>query len=399
VRELRDRGDVTAVVVTGSNEMAEIRTAMRFGAYDYVLKEELSEELLGLLVRDVREHRLRTQSSRRPSQPTESFPNELVGASPAMERLRGLIRRVAPSSRPALVLGPTGSGKDLVANAIHRLGARPEAPFLPVNCSAFPENLIDSTLFGHERGAFTGADRRHDGFFTTVGEGTLFLDEIGELPLALQAKFLRVLEAGRFFPVGSAVEKTFRGRVVAATNADLEACVARRTFREDLFYRLSVLVVPVPGLDEHREDVPALLAHLAADTGRALRFTPEALTALQRRSWPGNVRELRTLVTRLAVFADDDLITPDVLRSIPTYGHGAAPRPMQSLDEVLDAILAMKLPDTYEAVVAGLVDEAVRRTDGNKSAAARMLGLHRKALDRKLDRQHGPRGGGGDSSD
>jgi DNA-binding NtrC family response regulator len=393
VRELRERGDVTAVVVTGSNEMAEIRTAMRCGAYDYVLKEELSEALLTVLVRDVREHRRRARDSQRAPRPLEASTDDLVGASSAMERLRGVIRRVAPSSRPALVTGPTGSGKEPVVRAIHRLGPHPGEPLLDLNCGAIPEQLLESQLFGYEKGAFTGADRRQDGSFTAVGEGTLFLDEVAELPLPLQAKLLRVLETGRFCPVGSQVAKVFRGRVVAATHANLEELVARRAFREDLYYRLNVLAVRVPALDEHREDIPALAAHFAAGTGRELRFTPEALDALQRRSWPGNVRQLRTLVDRLDVFVDDDLITPDALRAVASPEHGAPPR-AQSLDEVIDTILSMNLPDKLDAVVAGLVDEAVRRTDGNKSAAARLLGLHRKALDRKLDRQNGPRDGG-----
>ena len=397
VKELRDRGgDVTAVVVTGSNEMPEIRAAMRYGAYDYVLKEDLCEELLTVLVRDVAEHRRRERDTRRASRPPEKFPDDLVGASPAMERLREVIRRVAPSSRPTLVTGPTGSGKERVVQAIHKLGPHPEAPLLDINCGAIPENLIESQLFGHERGAFTGADRRQDGSFTVVGDGTLFLDEIAELPMALQAKLLRVLETGLFRPLGSSVDKTFRGRVVAATHANLEERVAKKVFREDLFYRLNVLIVRSPPLDEHREDIPALVSHFVAMRACALRFTPEALDALQRRAWPGNVRELRTLVDRLIVFADDDLITPDALRAVASLEHGAPPRP-QSLDELLDAILAMDLPDKLETVIARLVDEAVRRTDGNKSAAARLLGLHRKALDRRLERQNPSRGGGGHS--
>lgn len=394
VRELGERGEVTAVVVSGSSEMAEIRTAMRYGAYDYVLKQDLSAELLAVLVRNVQEHRRQEREPARPARPTESLHDDLVGASPTMERLRALIRRVGPSPRPALVVGPTGAGKERVVRALHRWGPHPEAPLLDLNCGAIPENLFESCLFGHEKGAFTGADRRQDGCCTTVGNGTLFLDEIAELPMPLQAKLLRVLETGRFRPVGAKDERTFQGRVVTATHANLEERVARRTFREDLFYRLNVLVVPVPPLDEHREDIPALVAHFVAASGCTLRFTPEALDALQQRSWPGNVRQLRTLVDRLVVFADDETITPDVLRSVALseLRPSTAPRP-QSLDEVLDAILAMDLPDKLDAVIAGLVDEAVRRTDGNKSAAARMLGLHRKALDRRLDRQNGPRGG------
>ncbi len=393
VRELRDRGDVTAVVVTGSNEVSEVRTALRYGAYDYVLKEEVTEELLAVLVRDVGLHRRRARESQAPSQRgVDALQTDLVGASPAMERLREVIRRVAPSSRPALVTGPNGAGKELVVAALHALGPNPKAPLVDLNCGGIPDNLVESLLFGHERGAFTGADKRHDGHLTTVGKGTLFLDEIGELPMGLQPKLLRVLETGRFRPLGAIADKAFAGRVVAATHADLEERVARHTFREDLYYRLNVLSVRVPALDEHREDIPALVARFAATTDRALRFTPEALEALQRRAWPGNVRQLRNLVDRVAVFVDDDVITPEALRTVLSAGKVATPRP-QSLDEVIDAILAMDVEHKLDAVVGGLVDEAVRRTEGNKSAAARLLGLHRKALDRKLDKRNGSREG------
>jgi len=386
VRELSERGEVTAVMVTGSNEMTEIRAAMRHGAYDYILKEDLSAELIAALVRDVRAHRLRAQEAPRPPRP-QGPPDVLVGTSPAMVRLREVIRRVAPSSRPALVRGPTGAGKECVVTSIHRLSARPEAPLVVVNCGAIPESLIESQLFGHERGAFTGAVARHDGHFTTVGDGTLFLDEIAELPLLLQAKLLRVLESGRYTPVGATAERVFRGRVVAATHADLEDRVSKGTFREDLYYRLDVLVVQAPGLDDHPEDIPALAAHFAAESGRALSFSPEALDALRRRRWPGNVRELRNLVDRLAVFADDDLITPEVLRVVAEGGRRPeSPQRLQSLDAVLDAVLALDLTDKFEALKAGLIEEALRRAGGNKSAAARSLGIHRKALDRMLDR-------------
>ena len=395
VRELGERGDVTAVMVTGSNEKSEIRAAMRYGVYDYVLKEDLSAELVATLVRDVREHRRRAREPQRPTPPPQG-PDELVGASPAMVKLREVIRRVAPSSRPALVRGPTGAGKECVVAAIHRLSARPESPLVVVNCGAIPESLIESQLFGHEKGAFTGADRRHDGHFTTVGDGTLFLDEIAELPLQTQAKLLRVLESGRYTPLGATGEKVFRGRVVAATHADLEERVAKGTFRQDLFYRLDVLVVRAPGLDDHRDDIPALAEHFAAESGRALRFSPEALDALRRRRWPGNVRELRNLVDRLAVFADDDLITPDALRAVAGVdGRAEAAQRPQALDAVLDAVLALDLPNKLEALKAGLIEEALRRAGGNKSAAARDLGIHRKTLERMVERLAG-RGGADD---
>jgi DNA-binding NtrC family response regulator len=312
----------------------------------------------------------------------------LVGASEPMARLRGAIQRVALSDRPVLVTGPTGSGKELVVGAIHALGAHPEEPLLDLNCGAIPEALIESQLFGHERGAFTGADRRQEGYFTAVRQGTLFLDEIAELPLSLQAKLLRVLEAGRFRPVGSTTEQRFTGRIVAATHADLEARVARGSFREDLFYRLNVLAVRIPPLEERRADIPALVAHFAGQQRRPLRFSEEAIAALCRTSWPGNVRQLRNLIDRLTVFAEDDLITPEALRE--PLQAGRSPSPTQgSLKDIAKAILRMPFPNKLEAIEEALIAEAMSLGGDNKSAAARLLGVHRKVVERRLDKREG----------
>jgi DNA-binding NtrC family response regulator len=314
----------------------------------------------------------------------------MVGTSEAMQRLLSLVRRVALSDRPALVTGPTGSGKEVVARALHTLGPQPDAPWLDINCGAIPENLMESQLFGYEKGAFFGAEKRQDGLLTAVGRGTLFLDEIAELPLNLQAKLLRVLETGLFRRVGSSPENlTFQGRVVAATHADLEDRVRRREFREDLYYRLAVLEVQVPSLEERREDIPALLAHFTSRQRRQLRFSAEAVEALTRASWPGNVRQLRTLVDRLAVFAEDDLVTPQALALLP----GRERRNVPAEDPVKQLARAvLRLPDVgdkLEYLEQVLIAEAMSLADGNKSAAARLLGVHRKAIERRLGRRDG----------
>jgi DNA-binding NtrC family response regulator len=391
VEEIRDRTSVVPIIVTASQEMAEIRMAMRVGAYDYILKDDLCDELVlpvltALGARRRLEREVRELRARRPSAEPAGGGGRLVGVSRPMETLRETIRRVALSERPALVTGPTGAGKELVVGALHTLGPHPEEPLLDLNCSAIPEALMESQLFGHEKGAFTGADRRQEGYFSLVRQGTLFLDEVAELPPVLQAKLLRVLETGRFRPVGSSTEARFGGRVVAATHADLEQRVREGRFREDLYYRLNVLVVRVPSLDERPEDVPALVAHFCRGQSRALRFSSEALDLLARTSWPGNVRQLRNLVDRLAVFADADahLVTPEVLapflRQMP-----AAPGDGLGLRAAAQAILRLPVENKLAAIEEALVAEAMALSDGNKSAAARLLGVHRKAVSRRLD--------------
>jgi DNA-binding NtrC family response regulator len=307
----------------------------------------------------------------------------LVGTSSSTQRLREHLQRVALSDRPVLVTGPTGSGKELAVRAIHALGRHPDHPLLDLNCGAFPEALIESQLFGHERGAFTGADKKHDGFFTAVRKGTLFLDEIAELPLDLQAKLLRALESGTYRPVGSATSLRFEGRVVAATHADLEERVGRGQFRQDLLYRLNVLEVFVPPLDERREDIPALVAHFTAQQERPLQFTREALDALCASPWPGNIRQLRNLVDRLAVFAHDARITPEVLASLPGKKLRDAVGSAGALGELARAVLRMPEPEKLQLVENALIDEALRLAEGNKTAAARLLGVHRKVVERR----------------
>jgi DNA-binding NtrC family response regulator len=386
VREVREKTNAIPIVVTAYNQMGDIRTAMRLGAYDYILKDELCEELVAPVIDALRDkQRLEREvlELRARRVPTE-MPDGLVGASAAMDRLRAAIRRVAVSDRPVLVLGATGSGKEVVVRTIHALGAHPEEPLLDINCGAIPETLMESLLFGHERGAFSGADRRQEGFFTAVRRGTLFLDEIGELPLSLQAKLLRVLESVRYRSLGATVEQRFAGRIVVATHRDLEQLVAAGRFREDLFYRLNVLVVRVPALEDRRDDIPLLVAHFVKQQSRPLRFSPEALEVLARSSWPGNVRQLRNVVDRLAVFAEDDWVTPEALADLGEGRTGAQPAE-GSLDALARAILRLSMPNKLAAVEGALVAQALVMTGGNKSAAARLLGLHRKSLERRVD--------------
>ncbi|MDO9018263.1 MAG: sigma-54 dependent transcriptional regulator [Deltaproteobacteria bacterium] len=386
VKEVAEKTTAVPVCVTATSEMDAIRTAMRSGAYDYLLKEDLCEETLSPLINGLRERRRleREVLELRARVSADAAPPGLIGTSAAMERLRGMIRRVAVSDRPVLVLGPTGSGKEVVTRAIHTLGPHPSAPLIDLNCGALPENLVESQLFGHEKGAFTGADRRVAGYFADVGKGTLFLDEIGELPLALQAKLLRVLESGRYRPVGTTAESVFEGRIVAATHADLEERARRGTFREDLLYRLNVLTVRVPPLDEHREDIPALVAHFLKKQRRPMRITREALDALAAQAWPGNIRQLRNIIDRLVVFAEEAEIDVATLREVT----GAAEVGVdEALRRVARVVLQLPSGNKLDAVEEALVAEAMLRAEGNKSGAARLLGVHRKVIERRLEKR------------
>ncbi len=275
--------------------------------------------------------------------------------------------------------------------AIQQQGPHPDEPLLDLNCGAIPETLMESQLFGHERGAFTGADRKHEGDFTAARRGTLFLDEIAELPLALQAKLLRVLESGRFRPVGSTQELRFLGRIVAATHADLAERVRQGRFREDLFYRLNGLYIAVPALEERREDIPALVSHFARQQARPLRFTASAIELMQRAAWPGNVRQIRNLVDRIAVFLPPgEDVTPDAIRSLTEPVTRTASEPAVSpIEGYARAILRLPHDNKLEAIEAALVASAMDLTDGNKSAAARLLGCHRKVVERRLDKRAG----------
>lgn len=385
IREIAEGTGCTGVCVTASADMETIRAAMRTGAYDYLLKDAVCEETVGQLLDAVRERaRLEREVAElraRVAPPTSS--SAILGDSPAIERLRERVRRVALSDAPALILGPTGSGKELVAQAIHRLGHRPGAEFLAINCSAIPATLIESQLFGHTRGAFTGADRNREGYFAAVGEGTLFLDEVGELPLELQPKLLRVLESRDFTPMGSHTARRFEGRVVAATHADLPAMVARREFREDLFYRLQVLTLRVPSLGERREDIPALVAHFASRVRRPLRFSESALGVMAAANWPGNVRELRTIVERVAVYSDEEDVSADAVReAMETAGNDLDGLVRQHVH----ALLHLPIPKgRMEKIQRAIILEALALEDGNKSAAGRRLDVHRKFIERRVD--------------
>ena len=385
---VRETGRSTpAVMVTASTELAEIREAMRQGAQDYVLKDELGPEMLLPVVEGIRERlQLRTEVAGLRQHIDGAWgPAAFVGSSPAIERVRKLVARVADADAPVLIQGETGTGKEMVARAIHHASHRSKEPFLAVNCSALPGTLIESLIFGHQRGAFTGAVQKTRGQLELAGAGTLLLDEIAEMPVELQAKLLRVLEDRRFRPLGGEDEVPLRARVLASTHVDLRRRIAEERFREDLFYRLNVVAIEVPALAERGDDVIQLLHAFAGSFQRKLRFTDGAIQWFRSRLWPGNVRELRNAVERIALLADDEIVDVPVLDELIGAHMGDSAR---EVDRMARAILALptRIGSKLDLIERAVLHHAVEITGGNKSAAARLLGVHRKFLERRLDR-------------
>jgi two-component system response regulator HydG len=391
VRRLREHDpDATVVVVSAHGTIATAVEAMRSGAIDF-LEKPFSPDVLRARVEKAIEIARERKGARTATARAEALaedraremdPTGLVGRSPAMLRVLEQIRRVAPTDGTVLVLGESGTGKELAARAIHAQSARREGPFVSVSCSAIPEGLLESELFGHERGAFTGAIRRKLGRFELAHQGTLFLDEVGEISPTIQVKLLRVLQERRFERVGGEETIEVDVRVVSATNRDLAARIADGAFREDLYYRLAVIPLTLPPLRDRPGDVEALaewfVEKLAPRVGRrVVGFTPEALDLLRRHRWPGNVRELENVVEQALVFADGERIRP---QDLPDGIRGAppAPPPVETGDRGLVEVL--------EDVERRLVLDAYERAKGVKAEAARLLGIKPSALYYKLEK-------------
>jgi DNA-binding NtrC family response regulator len=390
IKQVRRLQPAPAVVVSASVEMQDLREAMRAGAVDYVLKDQLSPELIVPIIVEILARR---DLQQRVEQLAERLERDyglgaIVGVSPAIERVRNLIRRVADADATVLIRGPNGTGKELVAQALHQSGKRAGEPLIAVNCSAIAPGLVESELFGHERGAFTNAMSRRVGCFEAAGTGTIFLDEVAELTPDLQAKLLRVLEARRFSRVGSSEPVAFKARVVAATHQDLEQRIADGRFREDLYYRLNVISLEVPALSERREDIAVLVAHFVSQFGRPLRFSKDAMQNLEQRSWPGNVRELRNTIERLALLCDTDEVTPRSIDQVAPLRREGVSEPGE-IDRLARLLLAREMPgeNKLDLMERTMVRIAMELSGHNQTRAARVLGVERKALERRFKRQ------------
>jgi DNA-binding NtrC family response regulator len=319
LRKIRAAGcEASVIMMTAFGSISTAVEAMKLGAFDYIQKPFDAEQLSMLVDRAIQHSLLRSENEALRRSLTDGEEREMVGESTAMRVLRETINRVAASSNTVLIQGESGTGKEMVARALHRLSPRADRPMLCLNCAALSSNLLESELFGHERGAFTGADRVRKGRFELADGGTLLLDEVSEIPTGLQAKLLRVLQERQFERVGSSATRRVDVRVIATTNRNLADWAARKRFREDLFFRLSVLPVTIPPLRERREDVPLLVEHFlkraAARAGRpALRVDDAAMDLLESYDWPGNVRELENLCERASVLVIDGMMTAGIV--------------------------------------------------------------------------------------
>jgi two-component system nitrogen regulation response regulator NtrX len=382
--------DIPVIMMSGKAQLSDAVRAVQMGAFQF-LEKPLAPESLLVAVRSA-ETLVRTQAENRSLRAQLGPEPDLVGTSPQMVHVRELIAQVAPTEARVLILGESGTGKELVANAIHRMGARSTGPFVSVNCAAIPRDLVESEMFGHERGAFTGATDRRTGRFELADGGTLFLDEVGDLQLEAQAKLLRVLESGEIQRIGAERSKRVDIRVLAATNRRLEDAVSTGQFREDLYFRLNVFPIIIPPLRERMGDLPALVQHLAARLRprNPPRFTPEAITALARHTWPGNVRELANIVERLAIIGGEEVtadLVPRVVSRLPQAANGGAvtgdPGSATDLRSLTD-----RLDDYERDQIAGALSAA----GSNIAEAARLLQTDRGNLYRRM-RRLGIRGG------
>ena len=378
--------DVPVIVMTAFGSIDEAVQAMKDGAHDFLQKPVDSNHLLLLVERALEQARLRTENVllREEWSRHYGFPR-ILGESETLKRAVGETQRVAQTEATVLLLGESGTGKELFARAVHHLSARRDNPFVAINCAAIPETLIENELFGHERGAFTGATDRRQGKFELASGGTVFLDEVGELPLGVQGKLLRAIEEKVVDRIGGSAPVAVDVRVVAATNKDLKAAVDNGQFRGDLFFRLAVFPIEVPPLRDRGDDIILLAQHFAAEIGRELRgreaqLSPNAIDALQQHHWPGNVRELENAIERACILSDSLILEPADLGLGPT-----ATNESESLEQIdLSGTLSDVAHRALRVVERRKIARALEANHGNKSKTAEDLGVSYKTLLNKI---------------
>ncbi len=391
------------IMMTAHGTIEGAIDCVKQGAYNYITKPFKTDELL-VTLNNALEHKRLKDVNTALSDAWNKIPDDLssekterglIGDSPAMQRVRDLIDRVAPSQSPVLITGESGTGKELVARAIHSNSARNKGRFVAINCASIPETLIESELFGHERGAFTGAGETKIGLIELADGGTLFLDEIGELPLSMQAKLLRVLQEREVTRVGGLANIAVDIRVVSATNRNLTQCIEEKVFREDLFYRLNVIAIELPALRERREDIPVLAEHFLRLKGGKhsrpeLEFSENALEGLSRMSWNGNVRELENVIERLVVLAETDVITTDLLPDEAAQMHRSSTSSERVTRLGLSAqAMVEEVPDfrsARESFEREYLEALLRAQNGNVTEAARHAGMSRRNLYDKIEK-------------
>ena len=374
--------NLPVIIITAFGSIQTAVESMKLGAFDYLTKPFSNDELLLVVSRALETRSLRQEVRRLRGELARSYglPN-IIATNPEMVAVLEMLKQFADSSASVLLTGESGTGKDLLARALHFESSRRDGPFVPINCAALPETLIESELFGHVRGAFTDARQARTGLFAAARGGTLFLDEIGEMPIGLQAKLLRVIENKQIRPIGATEETPVDVRVVAATNADLEQLLQQGRFRSDLYYRLATLTLAVPPLRDRPEDLPLLLKHFlsraSAEAGKTPpELEPEATACLMRYGWPGNVRELHNVIQSAVIVCGGGKLR---VKDLPSRVAGTATSPKLTIAEAVDRRLSLdRLEREYVRAILGSVN-------GNKREAAAILQIDRKTLYRKLE--------------
>ncbi|MGH7910028.1 MAG: sigma-54-dependent transcriptional regulator [Thermodesulfobacteriota bacterium] len=407
LEELRVKGiDIPVIIITAQNTVKNAIEAMKRGAYDYIAKPFNLDEVKLTVERAIENHENSKRLENLRASMIEGKPSEphqgMVGKSPAMLKIYKTIGRVAEKELTVLIAGESGTGKELVARAIHFNSQRRDERFVPVNIAALPKELLESELFGYEKGAFTGATIRKQGRFEDADRGTLLLDEIGDMTLELQTKLLRVLEEKQFYRLGAEKPVEVDVRVIASTNKNLEKEIEKGSFRRDLFYRLNAITIELPSLRERKEDIPVLSEHFLEKYGKELGvgkriISDEAKEILLGYNWYGNVRELENTIKRVLVLSSDVMITSQVLLEAAPYLEGIKKKEEDSLDELITARLLNLIDLTqvpppngiYDLIMRSvekpLIEAVLKITKGNKKKAAKILGINRNTLAKKLD--------------